>query len=100
MKQEKIVCAAIYVMPVKDGYEGSPVVKGINYESIMKDGILSEIAHPTYCRVFTHGFVTNKNRFVDALEARRIASDAGQAPMVVLTSNPPKIKPLLPEDLY
>ena len=77
-KQEKIVCAAIYVMSVKDGYEGTHIVKGVNYEEINKDGLLSEISHPTFCNAFISGFITNKNRFVDPVEAMRIAVKAEQ----------------------
>lgn len=77
-KQEKIVCAAIYVMSVKDGYEGTHIVKGVNYEEINKDGLLSEISHPTFCNMFIRGFVTNKNRFVDPVKAMKIAIEARQ----------------------
>lgn len=92
-KQEKIVCAAIYVMSVKDRYTGSRVVKGVDYESIMEDGILSEIAHQTYCDMFIQGFITNKNRFVNPKEALEISGLGNQLRFK-------DRKYLLPEDLY
>ena len=46
------------------------------------------------------GFITNKNRFVDPVEARNIAVEARQVVMIRLMTDPPKIAPLKPEDLY
>lgn len=94
-KQERVVCAAVKVSIVKDGYEGSRVVKGIDYKSIHQDGLLSEITHPTYCNVFISGFITNKNRFVDPVEATEIAYNARQLSRTLREGTL-----LKPEDLY
>lgn len=77
-KQERIVCAAIKVSLVKDGYQGINIVTGVDYKSIVEGGLISEISHPTYCNIFIRGFITNKNRFVDPKEAADIALEFDQ----------------------
>lgn len=72
-KQEKVVCTAIYVMNVRDDYKGTRIVKGVNYEDIRGDGLVSEISHPIHCNMLINGFATNKNRFVDSKEAKKIS---------------------------
>ena len=92
-KQEKIVCAAIAVYSVKDGYSGTKIIKGINYESIIEDGLISEISHPTHQNIFIRGFVTNKNNFVNPKDSLRMSGLKNQL----------RFKDrdyLLPEDLY
>lgn len=77
-KQEKIVCAAVKVCITNDNYSEPVVVAGIDYQAINNSGLLSAVEHPTYCNMNHLGFITNKNRFVDPVEAMRIAVKAEQ----------------------
>ena len=103
-KKEKIVCAAVRFVRVleRTGRESNIDALCIRYDDECIKNLREKLERSLYSYTEREvlGFKTNRNRFVDALEARRIASDAGQVPMVVLPSNPPKTKPLSPEDLY
>lgn len=92
-KQEKIVCAAIKVLIARDGYNGSRIVKGVDYMSILEDKIIFEITDHYCGSVLNYGFVTNKNRFVDPREALEISGLGNQLKFK-------DRKYLLPEDLY
>ena len=101
-KQERVVCAAI--KRVGKGYldrlsecidiclQYDDEYSTANYHSERDVGI--EFHEEV------KGFITNKNRFVDPVEARNIAVEARQVVMIRLMTDPPKIAPLKPEDLY
>lgn len=77
-KQEKIVCAAIefttedlFISTQQDKY----VLCGVGYEEI------KNFNNSVICREVLHtqnGFITSKNRFVDAKEAMKIAVEENQ----------------------
>ena len=79
-KQEKIVCAAIKIKWF-DGYNNrSTEFIGVNYKYIRGDSV-----YEMFCEDYTflseaEGFITSKNRFVDAKEAMEIAIKSGQYP--------------------
>lgn len=79
-KQERVVCAAVKVCITNDNYSEPVVVAGIDYQAINNSGLLSAVGHPTYCNMNHLGFITNKNRFVGAKEAMKIAIKSGQYP--------------------
>ena len=76
--QEKIVCAAVKVARVKSDYKGVKIVIGVDYQSIYNDGVLSYLANDQDTNIWQNGFITSKNRFVDAKEAMRIAVEENQ----------------------
>lgn len=77
-KQEKIVCAAIEFV-VEDSFISSQhdkyVLCGIGYEEI-NDFNNSVMGREVLCA--KNGFITDKNRFVDAKEAMEIAIEQDQ----------------------
>ena len=77
-KQEKIVCAAVKVARVKSDYKGVKIVTGVDYQSIYNDGVLSYLANDQDTNIWQNGFITDKNRFVDSVEAQQIAIACGQ----------------------
>lgn len=93
-KQEKIVCAAVevYVIPIENWY-ASPfthIFKVVNHKDYKEEEIYSYLEildEPVF------GFITNKNRFVDAEEALKITGWGNQLRFK-------DRKYLLPEDLY
>lgn len=111
-KQERIVCAAVRLsyLFIGDYNTGTKirnyhVVCGVTYDSIRDDSLFRERRF-NYSDGFesVDGFITNKNRFVDPIEARKIAAHAGQASWFyerLLDEIPDqRLKPLKPEDLY
>lgn len=77
-KKEMIVCAAIMI-EYYDGYNkmGTRFI-GVDYKRIRNDAVY-EMYHDDYKFLSeVEGFITNGDRFVDAVEARKIAIDAGQ----------------------
>lgn len=100
-KKERVVCAAVKVYITNDNYSEPVVVAGIDYQSINNSGLVSAVAHPTYCNMNRLGFVTNKNRFVDPAEALRIALDSRQLGKEVVERMIHECAiTLKPEDLY
>lgn len=93
IKQEKIVCAAVKVYITNNNYSEPVVVAGVDYQTINASGLVSAVAHPTYCNMNHLGFITNENRFVDAKEALKITGWGNQLRFK-------DRKYLLPEDLY
>lgn len=95
-KQEKIVCAAVevYVIPIENWY-ASPfthIFKVVNHKDYKEEEIYSYLEildEPVF------GFITNKNRFVDPIEATEIAYNARQLSRTLREGTP-----LKPEDLY
>ena len=77
-KQEKIVCAAVRFAIAKEDYNGIKVVTGVDYESIYNDGVLGYLAREQYTNICQNGFITDKKRFVDPVEAQKIAIACGQ----------------------
>lgn len=77
-KQEKIVSPAVRFAIAKEDYNGIKVVTGVDYESIYNDGVLSYLVHGQYTNIWQNGFITSKKRFVDSIEAQKIAIACGQ----------------------
>lgn len=92
-KKEVVVCAAVRISAVKDGFKGSHIIKGINYETIRLDGFLSEVVHPTWCVAYESGFITNLNRFISPQEALKLTGRQHELRFQNRDY-------LLPEDLY
>lgn len=100
MKQEYILCAAIWYKEQSTGYllptncETGVVICGHRHPHCIasfialtgKRSVLPE------CGEYTQGFLTNRNRFVDREEGGRIAFEASQTEMLKET--------LFSEDLY
>lgn len=95
-KQEKIVCAAVefetnsgkdIIMCLR--HDGDPRVE--NHRFHLADYGINE--DENYNEVL--GFITNKNRFVDPVEATEIAYNARQLSRTLREGTP-----LKPEDLY
>lgn len=83
-KQERIVCAAMFVKwKYKDlDFKNEEVICGVNHNLIRKSSHFMNRRY-NYDREyfsFEKGFITNKNRFVDAKEAMSIAIKSGQYP--------------------
>lgn len=81
-KQEKIVCAAMFVKwKYKDiDFKNEEIICGVDHNLIRKSSHFMDRRY-NYDREyfsFEKGFITSKNRFVDAKEAMRIAIDAKQ----------------------
>lgn len=100
-KQEKIVSPAVRFAIAKEDYNGIKVVTGVDYESIYNDGVLSYLANDQDTNIWQNGFITSKNRFVDAKEAMEIAVSCGQVKNdFMLLRDPPQYRDLKPSDLY
>lgn len=91
-KQEKIVCAAVKF----DYMIHSEVVICLDYDdNRVRDHISNDISYGVIGEK-THGFITNKNRFVDPKNAFVIAVNAGQ----ISPYGGNDIPELKPSDLY
>lgn len=88
-KQEKIVCAAVKEVVGIERVVATYITLYVDYPCWVKDG-----SHGG--SIFTKGFMTNKNRFVDAKNAFVIAVNAQQ----VMPSGGNNIPDLKPSDLY
>lgn len=94
-KQEKVVCAAIKIEWF-DGYrKGSTEFLGIDYKIIRTDAVYEMFFDDYKFLSEVMGFITNKNRFVDPVEATEIAYNARQLSRTLREGTP-----LKPEDLY
>lgn len=92
-KQERIVCAAT---EYKYNHLADAVIPRLNYSDSYADDheyIMSQHDKDVVCIKKTDGFITNKNRFVDAEEALKITGWGNQLRFK-------DRKYLLPEDLY
>ena len=84
-KQEQIVCAAIEMRWVGAlNLKHCEVLCGINHTQIRRSMFYQEKKCGEWQESFTHkkGFMTNKGRFVDQIEAADIALSADQLPEV------------------
>lgn len=80
-KQEKIVCAALRVTWTGVlNLEHDMVLCGPHYEFIRRNGLYMNLKYGEFQETVNHekGFITNKNRFVDPVEAMGIAVKAEQ----------------------
>ncbi|WP_077929242.1 hypothetical protein [Wohlfahrtiimonas populi] len=80
-KQEKIVCAAIQFRPYiceHDGFGDKTELNGCSYDEIRSSFAYEYLCVTGSSKDEKEGFITSKNRFVDAKEAMKIAVEENQ----------------------
>ena len=95
-KQERVVCAAVEVNKYASNGKYLPMIfTGCYYEDIKESYLYKKDIGIGAVAYIVDGFITNKNRFVDPVEATEIAYNARQLSRTLREGTP-----LKPEDLY